>query len=222
MGGSDWCANTCDPERVRPRVNRLPRIAQRVALAALTAVARIGLGRRRTPLPPVGEQAHLTAVLRLGDAFVPRITDAEPHYIYPPETVHVTVSNLDATDVDLAVALERLTALPLSAPSFTVGRLGCSPDTLFLRCIHDDRFDRLRLAVEQSFELPPAGSPTSWLFRRLSFANVVRFNGPGEWQQVRRPSTEASCTTLEIVRTDRYLSSQGTTVIQTIPLENIG
>jgi hypothetical protein len=161
-------------------------------------------------------------VLRLGATLVPEITTTNLHYIYPPETVHVTVSNLDATNVDVEEAIERLAARRLSAPTFTVGGLGCSPDTLFLRCIHDGRFDRLRLAVEKAFELPPSGSPMSWLFRRLSFANVVRFDGPGEWQQLRHSRAEARCTTLEIVRTDRYLSLQGTTVIRTIPLQNTG
>ena len=207
---------------VRPHVNRLPRVVQRLALTALTATARLGLSRRRAPLPPIGEHVHLTAVLRLGATLVPEITTTNLHYIYPPETVHVTVSNLDATNVDVEEAIERLAARRLSAPTFTVGGLGCSPDTLFLRCIHDERFDRLRLAVEQTFELPPSGSPMSWLFRRLSFANVVRFDGPGEWQELRHSRAEARCTTLEIVRTDRYLSLQGTTVIRAIPLQSTG
>ena len=193
-----------------------------MTLAALTAIARLGLSRRNTPLPPIGEQAHLTAVLRLGSTFVPEITTMKPHYVYPPETVHVTVADLDRTGVDVAAAIDRLAALPLPAPTFAVEGLGCSPDTLFLRCIHDDRFDQLRLAVEQACELHPSRSPMSWLMRRLSFANVVRFDGPGEWQEIRVPRTEASCGILEIVRTDRYLSSQGTTVIQTIPLEHTG
>ena len=207
---------------MRAHVSSLPRSVQRLALTVMTASARLGLSRRRTPLPPLGEQAHLTAVLRLGDAFVPEITTVKAHYVYPPESVHITVTNLDDSTVDLAGAVERLAALQLPAPTFTIGNLGCSPDTLFLRCVHDDRFDQLRLAVEQSFDLHPSRSPVSWLFRRLSFANVVRFDGPGEWQQIRASNAEAHCQTLEIVRTDRYLSSQGTTVIKEIPLKNTG
>ncbi len=100
-----------------------------------------------------------------------------------------------------------------------MGEVGCSPDTLFLRCVHDHRFVRLREAVELAFEVASSRTPQSWLFRRLSFANVVRFNGPGEW--IREPSVERQvrCTTLEIVRTDRYLSPSGTTVIETVFLQ---
>ena len=188
----------------------------------MTTAARTGIGRRSTPLPPLGEQAHLTAVLRLGDSVVPAISAADRHYVYPPETVHVTVSNLDAAGADLEIALERLSVLPLEAPGFAIDRLGCSPDTLFLRCVHDHRFDHLRESVEEAFELKRSPSLKSWLFGRLSFANVVRFDGPGEWQQIPSVRIQVRCTTLEIVRTDRYLSSSGTTVLARIPLPSVG
>jgi hypothetical protein len=200
--------------------NGLSARAQRSALAALTAASRLRVHRRDAPLPPLGQQDHLTAVLRLGASAVPEIDAAEHHYVYPRETVHVTVSNLDQAGAALDVAIARLSQLPLPAPSFAVGKLGCSSDTLFLRCIHDHRFDRLREAVELAFEVPNSRSPLSWLFRRLSFANVVRFDGPGEWASVPNVERHVRCPTLEIVRTDRYLSLSGTSLIQAIPLQN--
>jgi hypothetical protein len=199
--------------------NGLSEQAQRSALAALTAGSRLRVQYRKTPLPPLGQPNHLTAVLRLGATAVPEINVSERHYVYPPRTVHVTVSNLDQAAAALDVAIDRLSRLSLPAPSFVVGKLGCSPDTLFLRCVHDHRFDRLREAVDVAFEISDSGTPLSWLFRRLSFANVVRFDGPGQWASV--PSIErlVRCPTLEIVRTDRYLSLAGTSLIQTIPLD---
>lgn len=208
----------CDAERVPSRAEHLPRLIQRAALAGLTAVSRRGLDRRRDPLPPLGEVAHLSAVVRLGASAVPTLTARQQHYVYPPETVHVTVSSLDAATVDVPLAVRRLADVHMPTPTFRVAGLGCSPDTLFLRCIHDKRFTQLRLAVEQAFGVPPASSPRSWVFRRLSFANVVRFDGSGEWQQISAPSGDVQPTVLEIVRTDRYLSVPATTVLDTITL----
>jgi hypothetical protein len=190
-----------------------------VALTVLTSWSRLWLERRRAPLPPLGEKVHLTAVVRLGASVVPRIDVATRHYVYPPETVHVTVSNLDRSGADLDVAMRRLSELSLPAPTLRVGELGCSPDTLFLRCVHDRRLDRLREAVEQAFEVRTGRSPRSWLFRRLSFANVVRFDGPGEWAPTLAVHRQVRCLTLEIVRTDRYLSIPGTAIIETIALK---
>ena len=111
--------------------------AQRGAFAALTTVSRLGLQRRTAPLPPVGTQDHLTAVLRLGPSAVPNLDVAPRHYVYPPETVDD--------------AIDRLSSTRLVAPVFWIGEVGCSPDTLFLRCVHDHRFVRLREAVELAF-----------------------------------------------------------------------
>ena len=200
--------------------NGLSARAQRSALAALTVASRLRVHRRDARLPPLGQQDHLTAILRLGASAVPEIDVAEHHYVYPREMVHVTVSNLDQAGAALDVAIGRLSQLPLPAPSFDVGKLGCSPDTLFLQCIHDHRFDRLREAVELAFEVPTSRSPRSWLFRRLTYANVVRFDGPGEWVSVPNVEHHVRCPKLEIVRTDRYLSLPGTSLIQAIPLDD--
>jgi len=192
--------------------------AQRGAFAALTTLSRLGLQRRTAPLPPVGKQDHLTAVLRIGPSAVPNLDVSPRHYVYPPEAVHVTVANLDRAGAPLDDAIVRLSRTQLVAPVFWIDEVGCSPDTLLLRCIHDHRFVRLREAVEIAFEVSRPWTPLSWIFRRLTFANVVRFNGPGEW--IHEPSVERQvrCTTLEIVRTDRYLSPSGTTVVEAISL----
>ena len=198
----------------------LPAAAQRVALATLSTTARARLDRRTDRLPVLGEQAHVTAVLRLGEGIVPEIAVADRHYVYPPASVHVTVSNLDMATVDVDEAVDRLSRLTLAAPTFVVDKLGCSQDTLFLRCVHDRPFDRLRVAVEDAFGVAAGRSPSSWLFRRLSFANIVRFDGRGEWSDITVAPVQVRCTTLEIVRTDRYLSPSGTTVLRRLELRD--
>jgi hypothetical protein len=170
------------------------------------------LARRRRPLPPLGDASHLTAILRIGALFVPRLRVDERHYVYPPHTVHVTVANLDAADVDLDDAIDRLRSQSLPAPEFVVCGLGCSPDTLFLKCVHDVRFVELRAAVSDAFDLQRAPVGATRLFERLSFANIVRFDGRGEWPHVTVPDQRETCRELEIVRTDRYLSDSATII----------
>jgi hypothetical protein len=191
---------------------------QHVALAAMTASSRARSSRRRRPLPPLGTPAHLTSILRIEHPDLPRLALAERHYVYPASTVHVTVANLDAARIDVDRALERLRDDDLEAPQLRIGRLGCSPDTLFLRCTTDDRFERLRRAVRAAFGVEPAAPPATRLFERLAVANVARFDGPGEWARVRVRPTLVECRELQIVRTDRYLSDAGTVVVARIPL----
>jgi hypothetical protein len=189
-----------------------------MAFALLTTAARARLTHRRAPLPQLGAPIYLTSILRLGDANVPRLDVEDRHHRYPPSTVHVTVANLDTATVDVDLALDRLRSRSLPAPSLTIQGLGCSPDTLFLRCIADDRLDELRQAVSAAFGVV---RPSSWkmgLSGRLAFANVVRFDGPGQWIRTSIPATSIECRQLEIVRTDRYLSDAGTIVLERLPL----
>lgn len=163
-----------------------------------------------------GADLHL-AVLRLGHLGLPR-DSYRGHYVYPPDTVHVTVTNLDDATSPLDAAIAELTAADLRAPTFTITGLGCSPDTVFLRCIHDGAFALLRAEVRHAFGV--AGSPrrAGWVFERLSFANVIRFDGSARWTRVPTPRTTVTCTELEIVRTDRFLSERGTTVLARLAL----
>ena len=152
---------------------------QGLAFDALTMRSRRGLRSRLTPLPPIGRADHLTAVIRLPPDLVPRLDVGGSHYVYPSDTVHVTVTNLDRATVEPTIAIARLRALDLEAPRFVITGLGCSPDTLFLRCVHDAAFVELRRHVRRAFGVERTGRPQ--LASRLSFANVVRFDGPGTW-----------------------------------------
>jgi hypothetical protein len=196
----------------------LPPILQRSALSLVTMTSRTRLRRRTAPLPPLGVPGHLTAVLRVGEGVVPDIRVGHQHYVYPKHTVHVTVSNLDRAAATVDAALERLSCLTLEAPMLTLEGLGCSSDTLFIRCVHDPAFGRLREMLVDAFEVRRPAAPISWAFTRVTYANVVRFQGPGEWISLDLPTRHVRCTELEIVRTDRFLSDAGTTVLARVPI----
>jgi hypothetical protein len=191
---------------------------QEGAFTVITALARRRIGRRSTPLPPRGEPAHLTAVLRLAGVPVPAFEPGPGQYVYPATTVHVTVTGLDSATRPVADAVRSLAAVPPPAPTFTITGLGCSPDTIFLRCVHDAAYATLRRRVCEAFGVAAPRSVRGWVFDRLSFANVVRFDGPGRWPAVAVPRTTVTCDVLEIARTDRYLSDEGTVVLARLPL----
>lgn len=196
----------------------LPRLAQRAALTVVTLAARQRARHRNEHLPAQGQPIHRTAVLRLDGVALPELAVNDRHYVYPPGTVHVTVTNLDTATVEVADALARLRSCELPAPEFEVIGLGGSPDTLFLKCLHDERFGRLREVTRRAFGVPEAGLGVTWLFDRLSYANVVRFNGPGQWVDAPVARQRRRCPELEIVRTDRFLSESGTIVEHRLPL----
>jgi hypothetical protein len=193
-------------------------LGQKAALSALTWLSRVTIRRRTAPLPPLGEATYLTAVLRLDHPGLPAST-YPGHYTYPAHTVHVTVANLDRAGRTLESALESLAARRLPAPTFRITGLGCSSDTVFLRCIHDRRFRQLRRAVRAAFGVGSPRAPLAWLFDRLSFANVVRFAGPARWARVGILPGSVRCTELEIVRTDRFLSDRGTIELAQLALD---
>lgn len=204
-----------------PDLDRLvlafPAAVQRTLALSLTGISRLSFRRRPTSLPAHGGSEHLTAIIRLGAHVVPEI-EAPGHFVYPPHTVHITVTNLDGATVEVNAAISALgDRLPI-APTFHLGGVGCSPDTLFLRCVHDGAFGELRNALRGAFGMPSGFSPVRWLFDRLSFANVVRFDGRGQWLSAAAPPAMVVGLEVEIVRTDRYLSDDATVVLARIPL----
>jgi hypothetical protein len=71
---------------------------------------------------------------------------------------------------------------------------------------------------------PPYG-PSDLLFRRLAFANLIRFSGAvslpfiREISRYRTTSFGSFCVeALELVQTDRLFSDAGTTTIDRVPL----
>ena len=181
------------------------------------------LGGRTEPLPVIGEPArrYLTTVLRLNVSLPSNVEVAVRHYRYPAHTVHVTVANVGRTSTSLVTALERLSRSRLAPVTLRLNGLGCSPDTIFIRVLYDRSFVRVRRAVRRAFDVP--SGPLQWVralpYSAMAFANVVRFDGPGE-RPHRNVSMWGAATidTMEIVLTDRVLSDEGTQVLASIDL----
>ncbi|MBI5090723.1 MAG: hypothetical protein HZB15_18185 [Actinobacteria bacterium] len=195
----------------------LPAVAQAAAMSMLTVASRPAI-RRPHRLPPIGTPSLLTTVLRLPGTWDQAQSAYAGHYVYPPGTVHLTVASLDGASRDTDEAISELVPRRLPAPTFTITGVGCSPGTVFLRCIHDDAFAELRAEVRRAFGRPPDRHPAGALFGRLSYANVVRFDGPAHWRAVSFESRRVTCDVLEVVRTDRVLSPAGTVVLARLPL----
>lgn len=193
----------------------LPPWTQAAILTGVTHASRRSLERRGSPLPQVGRPNTLTSILRIppGTLLVPMLdVDATEHHVYPPESIHITVANLDNRRVDIDIGLARLAKMSLSAPRFVFSHFGCSPDTLFVACIHDAALQRLRTAVTDAFEVAPARGGGR-IAQLVTYANVVRFHGPGRWPGPLPLNTTSVLDHLELVHTDRVLSKTGTSII---------
>jgi 2'-5' RNA ligase len=213
-------------------------LLHRLAWEAGRARLRAGAGRRAFTPPPCGPAAalHLTTVARLPAEVVAalapvleRLRAAGPaHCWYPPGTVHLTVHNLDGLDLDGdagAAALAELRALVGAHPPFRVAArgLGVSAGTVFAQVLPCDPTLRalradLRLLLRRRGVAPRRARP-------VGHANVARFAGPVTAaflaelaRQRRRDFGGWTATEVELVRTDRYLSHEGTTVLARLGL----
>lgn len=196
----------------------MPAVLQAGALSLLTVSSRATARRRDRRLPPIGEPSLFTTVLRLPGVWSGVLPEYTGHYVYSPTSVHVTVTSLDGATRDLDDAIVTLGQRRLPAPTFTITGFGCSPGTVFLRCIHDDAFAELRAAVRSAFGIEAPRRPDAALFGRLSYANVVRFEGRPTWRRARWKPATITCGEMEIVRTDRVLSDDGTVVLARVAL----
>lgn len=201
--------------------------------------------------PPAGPQAatHTTLVGRLPSEVTEPINEivasfagsAANHYVYPAETIHLTIQNLDPLmrEADgLERVREQLRVLIGSVPPMRLvaAGLGVSPDTVFVQIFPaDESLADLRREIQaligascQSYPSAKAvrGFPrSSRLFRNLAFANVMRFSGavaPSVVREITRHRSRYfgafSLETVELVTTDRLLSAEGTHVKERISL----
>jgi hypothetical protein len=210
------------------------RLAYQVAWWAGRARLRFPAGRRPVALPAAGPAAavHLSAVARLpapvADAVAAataRLRAHDPgHHYYRPRTMHVTVLNLDG--FDLAGRLPELrAAIAACGPvGLTVRGLNLSPATVFAQGFLDDaRLPVLRRRLARLHA--PAGRWRRPLARRVAVANAVRFAAPpsaaflAELAGLRRLGFgRATLTEVEVVRTDRLLSPEGTLLVERVRL----
>lgn len=214
------------------------RLLHRLAWEAGRARLRAGAGRRAFIPPPSGPAAalHVTTVSRLPAEVVAALApaldrlraDGPGHHYYPPGTVHLTVQNLDGLDLDGdagAARLAELRALFGSHPPFqaAVRGLGVSAGTVFARVLPCDAALRtLRADLLGFLERHAVARRRP---RPLGHANVVRFAGPVTAaflaelaHQRHRDFGSWTVTEVELVRTDRYLSHEGTTVLARMAL----
>jgi 2'-5' RNA ligase len=207
------------------------------------AATRATAGRRTFTLPPTGAAAavHLTTVVRLpatvAAALAPtldRLRAVGPrHHYYPPETMHVTVQNLDALappaappPAGPAPPPDGLVELVAARAPFrlTVRGLGVAPGAVFALALPGDAtMASLRAALAG---LTGGQSPRDRLGRGLGHANLVRFSGPvtagflAELARLRRQDFGTFIVDeVELVRTDRLLSPEGTTTLGRLRLE---
>jgi 2'-5' RNA ligase len=215
------------------------RLLHRLAWEAGRARLRAGAGRRAFIPPPSGPAAalHVTTVSRLPAEVVAALApaldrlraDGPGHHYYPPGTVHLTVQNLDGLDLDgdpgAAARLAELRALVgAHAPFRAVVRgLGVSAGTVFAQVLPCDAALRtLRADLLGFLERHAVARRRP---RPLGHANVVRFAGPVTAaflaelaHQRHRDFGSWTVTEVELVRTDRYLSHEGSTVLARMAL----
>jgi 2'-5' RNA ligase len=158
------------------------------------------------------------------------------HYYYPADTMHVTVRVLDGflpDGPDAAARFADLCTIIGSYPSFdlTLRGLNVSPTTVFAQVIsHDRTFSSLRGSLRRlarrSVSHPGSVSSFGVVVRDLlPHANIVRFLGrvtPNFLDEVSRSRQVRigwwTVREVELVRTDRLLSREGTQVLKRIPL----
>jgi 2'-5' RNA ligase len=210
------------------------RVAARALWWAGWAATRAVAGRRVFTPPPSGPAAavHLTSVVRLPAAVAAALAPAlerlhahgPGHHYYPPEAMHVTVQNLDGLAPQaLPPALCDVVA---AHPPFSlaVRGLGVGPGTVFALALPGDATLRsLRAGLGRL--APGRGSGGRWVGRGLGHANLVRFSGPvtagflAELARLRRQDFGAfAVDEVELVRTDRLLSPEGTTTLARVRL----
>lgn len=221
------------------------RLVFRVAWLAGKAWLRLPTGRAFHTLPPSGPDAavYRPVVVRLRRNIAASITSAlarlrehgPQHFYYPPESMHVTIQALGPLLLDGPDSAARLAALRTligSYPSFdlTVCGLNVSPGTVFAQVIpHGPELGKFRKEVRALHGSHPQLHLASSLgvFARtlLPHANVVRFSGPvtasflDELSRSRREYFGRwTVREVELVRTDRLLSREGTQVLERIPL----
>jgi hypothetical protein len=197
-------------------------IAQRAGHTLLQA-------RRLRPVPLADDpERSLTCLVRLPPALAAKVHDvvrdlpgAGAHYVYPAETLHVTVLNLrelegaaDGLGV-VADVLAGTAPFPLVLDGF-----GVTSHSVYVRALDPTGalvgLRRRLLAV--------TGAAPPWPLRRLAFVNVVRYRSPDAAvlaKAARRTTLrlgDFQVAYADVVRTDRVFAPDSTTWVDRLPL----
>jgi 2'-5' RNA ligase len=189
-----------------------------MAFALLQAQEQRGLRRGAVGLE-LGEPS-VTCVVRLPAALalpvrqvVRTLPGLERHYVYPASDLHLTVLNVAEGAVLDAVA----EVLHQTAP-FAVRLRGLqqSAHSVYVRAFDDS--GQLRALRRRLMEV--TGLRPSWPRRRLGFVTVVRYLdadiaqlGPAVRELHSRPFGMLEVTAVELVRTNKVLSADGTSLL---------
>jgi hypothetical protein len=219
-------------------------VSERVRFEAIWLLSRRGVHRRRLthPRSDVPAAPILTTVIRLPPetarsvhAVTKALRDVAPEqYHYPPETLHVTVRNLDGVaGVEPTELASRLVTAIASIDPFEIVLCGLnlSPSTAFVQVAGCGRaMKSIRAAVAgQTHEGARPGvlrrAASDLLWSGLAFSNVVRFRQPvsrsltREISRLRRTSIDGFVVReIELVQTDKLLSVSGTHIVSRLAL----
>jgi 2'-5' RNA ligase len=230
----------------RGRVSTLGQLLGfKVAWLASSSWLRLSIGRTAHALPPAGPDVavHRAIIVRVPSHVASSVAPAlevlrqhDPHHhYYSPDTMHVTVRKLGrfpSDDPGVADRLDELCRIAASHPSFdlTMWGLNISPTTVFAQIItHDQTFHSLRWHLGELAEQSVSESSSERLFdaaaRNLAHTNVARFSGlvtNGFIKEVSRFRRTLfgrwTVREVELVRSDKLLSREGSQVIERIPL----
>lgn len=145
------------------------------------------------------------------------------HYVYPPGDLHLTVANLDSAVLRGAELLRACQQVAAATPPFQVRMhgLGMTAHSVYAQ-VWDQTGSLWRLRRELA---AATGGPLSLPRRLLGFVNLVRFLGPdvrGMHDAVRHlrhlELGSLDVDAIEIVRTDKVLATDATTVLGRLAL----
>ena len=191
--------------------------------------------RLRPPPPEPSSSRHLTTLTRLPlelateivEIVHPLVAACSDAYLYPPESVHITILTLDQLLKSNEEVAADVGAALRAQPSFsmTVRGIGASPATIFAAALSSDHeLGRLRKRMSLSLEVRRS-APARLVVAGLGFANVVRFAGlsPARLGRElhglrRREFGSFAVKRVELVRTDRVLAADATEPIEEFDL----
>lgn len=208
------------------------------ALRILSSAQLLVLGPRIDTGSPSGPSI-VTSVIRvpedvgrsIHDQLRPFADAHQEHHFYRPSTTHISIAGFAIQqNSDLPLIEDALQeAVTRSAPFIALVGLNLSPSTVLIQAFTpNDSLSSLRSNISRALQREPHLTTRRRPFpsRHVAFANVLRFLGPVRasalLRDVHRWKTHEfgrfDVTQFELVRTDKFLSDDGTELLRAFPL----